>query len=208
MIRDFPKIDSPFIREGGVMKDEINPGYEWVFEDGVKAVDKLDGTNISIKIKDAQIVEVFNRTNPIALYGISKNTWSVLIQEGLTNAIKKGWLTHLEDGIHYGELIGKNINSNRHGLDNHLWVPFNYLLESCSWRSWEENKYPKTWEAIEEWFRELPSLFNKKLGLPDIKAEGLVFYGKTKQGKWQYSKLRRDMYSWCKESHKRNGKNN
>ena len=45
-IVDFKKIKSPFIRahnERGeyIVTPEIEPGYEWIFEDGVRAVDKL-----------------------------------------------------------------------------------------------------------------------------------------------------------------------
>ena len=65
-IVDFPKIKSPFVREkiNGryLVTPKIEEGYEWVFEDeGVKAVDKLHGTNICVTIEDGKVYAVDNR---------------------------------------------------------------------------------------------------------------------------------------------------
>ena len=55
-----------------------------------------------------------------------------------------------------------------------------------------ENKYPKDYDSISTWFRQLPSLFNKRLALPEIQAEGLVFHHPD----GRMAKLRRDMFDW------------
>ena len=67
---DMPKLESPFKREiiNGiyVCVPQIADGYDWVFEEGVVAVEKLDGTNISIEVQDGQIINLRNRKNIIA----------------------------------------------------------------------------------------------------------------------------------------------
>ena len=196
-IKDFPKLRSPFIRQtinnNYIVTPEIDEDYKWVFEDGVRAVDKLDGMNILVRIKDGKIHRIFNRTYEKFIFNVAQTSLEGFIMEGIAHTIQRGWL-NFEDGDYYGELIGKRINTNRHQLKNHLFVPFNYLKEKCHWHSWEQNKYPKTFEAISEWFKELPSLFNARLKLPEIKAEGLVFYHPD----GRMVKLRRSMFDWYK----------
>ena len=57
MIKDMPKLQCPFIRENNenreyVVMDELNEGYDWVFnDDSVRAIEKLHGTNVSIVVK-------------------------------------------------------------------------------------------------------------------------------------------------------------
>jgi hypothetical protein len=59
-INDFPKLESPFQRENKngeyVVTPNINPGYEWVFNDveNVKAVEKLHGC-FNYRTKEALI---------------------------------------------------------------------------------------------------------------------------------------------------------
>jgi len=73
LLTDFPKIQCPFVRktfkvnkddfkqhgrqlqlrapEVYLVTDEINPGFEWVFDDpDTIAVEKLDGTNLKPKM--------------------------------------------------------------------------------------------------------------------------------------------------------------
>lgn len=53
----FPKVKSPFERDENedgeyVVYDEIVDGFEWVFENpNVKCIEKLDGTNCAIEVK-------------------------------------------------------------------------------------------------------------------------------------------------------------
>lgn len=197
-MKNYPKLYCPFIRKTigkqYLVTPEIDKEYDWVFKDkGVMAVDKIDGTNVCIRIKEGKINRVFNRDTEKFIFSVTQTRWEGACMEGLAKAIQRGWLKY-EDGDYYGELIGEIFNSNRHGIQGHLFVPFNYLLKKCFWKSWVQNKYPKDFETISEWFKELPSLFNQRLKLPDIKAEGLVFYHPD----GRRAKLRRDMFDWYK----------
>ena len=201
-IRDFPKICSPFLRKtinnNYVVTPKIDKNYSWVFKDGVRAVDKLNGTNICIRIKKGNISRIFNRTTEKFIFNVSQTRWEGAAMEGIAKAIQRGWLAGKE-GDYYGELIGEIFNSNPHKIQGHLFVPFDYLRSKCYWRSWSKNQYPKDFETISEWFKELPSLFNQRLKLPEIKAEGLVFYHHD----GRQAKLRRDMFDWFKgDKHK------
>lgn len=195
-IKDFPKLHSPFIREGDdyTVTKKIDKDCEWVFEDGVRAVDKLDGTNICISIREGNIDRIFNRTTEKFIMNIKQTRWEGACMEGIAKAIQRSWLDGMEDGEYYGELIGEIFNGNKHKIQGHLFVPFNYLKDKCHWHSWVKNKYPKDFNSISEWFKELPSLFNLRLKLPEIKTEGLVFHHPD----GRMAKLRRDMFDWYK----------
>jgi len=198
-MKNFPKLESPFIREeskkGYLVQKEINTGFEWLTDKGVMAVDKLDGTNVGITVKDGNITRIFNRTNEKFIWNIHQTKWEGACMEGLAKSIQRGWLGELGDGEHYGELIGEIFNGNRHQLQGHLFVSFKYLLKNCFWKSWASNKYPKDFDTISEWFKDLPSLFNQRMKLPDIQAEGLIFYHPD----GRMCKLRRDMFEWYKQ---------
>ncbi len=194
-----PKLQSPFAREtiNGeyIVTPKIAEGYEWVFTDKpVWAVDKLDGTNICIRVENGQIAHIFNRTTEKFLWKITGVTaWEGACLEGIAKCIQKGWGKYLTEGDNFGELIGPIINGNRHGLDYHLYVPFAYLKQKCHWNSFIGNDHEKNYKSISEWFQHaLPSLFNQRLGLPKIDAEGLVFYHED----GRMAKLRRDMFDW------------
>jgi hypothetical protein len=201
-MKNFPKLYSPFVREqtkkGYLVTQEIDEDCLWFLEKGVMAVDKIDGTNVGIKIENGEIKRIFNRDTEKFIFNINQSKWEGACMEGLAKAIQRGWLKGMEDGDYYGELIGEIFNGNRHKLQGHLFVPFKYLLNHCFWKSWVEDRYPKDFDTISEWFEDLPSLFNQRMKLPDIKAEGLVFYHKD----GRMCKLRRDMYSWYKENNK------
>lgn len=75
-IKDFPKLHTPFtcemVGEDYLLTSKIDPDYEWVFNDaGVRAVDKIDGTNICLRIKDGKITQVFNRKNEKFIFPLS-----------------------------------------------------------------------------------------------------------------------------------------
>lgn len=202
-MKDFPKLKSPFIRKEinnkYILTDEIDEDCRWIFEDGVRAVDKLDGTNISIKIEKGNITRIFNRTTEKFIMNIHQTKWEGAAMGGLAGTIQRGWFNNYKDGEYYGELIGEIFNGNPHKIQGHLFVPFNYLKEKCHWHSWVQNKYPKDFDSISEWFKDLPSLFNKRLKLPDIQAEGLVFYHPD----GRMCKIRKDMYGWYIEENKK-----
>ncbi len=197
-IKDYPKLRCPFIRSESYLATPIlEPGYEWVFEaEGVKAVDKLHGTNICAIFEDGILQVVDNRANrALAAPCINANLtkgFTPLMLEGIVNAIAKGWIEPHFTGRIYGELVGPKINGNIHLLEKHYFVPFDYLLSSCHWKSWISNKYPKTYDAIREWFKDLPSLFTKKMTKRDALAEGVVFYHPD----GRRAKLRRDHFGY------------
>ncbi|MCF6177673.1 MAG: hypothetical protein L3J71_18105 [Victivallaceae bacterium] len=108
---DFPKMECPFIKKNfGVNReqwkkfgsklhlrepkaylvtDNVNPGYEWVFEDSETiAVEKLDGSNVKIRTENGRLVAVQNRLNVIDPLQIIKG--KTFIIEGIFTAIGKG----------------------------------------------------------------------------------------------------------------------
>ena len=192
IIKDMPKLQSPFVREFNdkheyVVIDEINPGYEWVFEDPeVIAVEKLDGTNVSIIINENNITDVFNRTARIPFINKGKQ----FIIEGVQNAYERGYLKFLPNGQHFGEVIGPKLQKNPYKLDKHLFIPFSKLQKEYKYKSW--GKYPKDFESISEWFKNLKPLFGRKYNSDYV--EGIVFTHPD----GRMAKLRRDMFDWYK----------
>lgn len=206
-VLDFPKIQCPFVRNDKTgfyrVINKINPGYEWVFQDsGVLAVDKLHGTNVCCFFKDGTLISIDNRENRIAekeFIFSERGRNSYMFVMGILNAIEKGWIPKDFSGRLYGELVGPKINGNLHESDTYYFVPFDYLKSSCHWKSWVQNQHPKDFDSISEWFKELPSLFSKRLFNKNVIAEGLVFYHPD----GRMAKLRRDMFSWCDSEHKK-----
>lgn len=207
MIRDMPKLHSPFVREmiNGkyIVIDKINEGYEWVFNDtSVIATEKLDGTNVSILIDDGIIKSVWNRTERVPFFNKGKQ----YIINGIQEAYSRGYLDFLSDGQHFGELIGVKVNGNRHQVKDHIFLPFeSYVKKNLVYESW--NKYPKDFESISKWFKEsLFSLYACRVkgcnGIPveqRSKPEGIVFVHPD----GRMAKLRRDMFDWFEgKSHK------
>lgn len=198
---DFRKIKSPFIRKHNergeyVVTPEIEPGYEWIFEDEVRAVDKLHGTNICVHFQESKVIAIDNRTTrvlqaPFDIHAKMKDRTRHFML-GVLNSAGRGWLETYAEGHIYGELIAPEINANLHETPYPLFVPFEYLYDKCHWRSWIKNKYPKNFEAISEWFKTLNSLFSERIFKKQILAEGLVFCHPD----GRMAKLRRDMYDW------------
>jgi len=189
IISDMPKLHSPFVREkteiGYVVTPQIEEGYNWVFDDpDVIAVEKLHGTNVSIYIQDGVIKSVWNRTARVPFFNRGKEH----IIDGVREAYSRKYINFLPDGQHFGECIGPKINGNPYKLDKPLWVPLTRLQEKYYYTSW--GKYPKTFEAINEWFKELLPLYGKKIGSEFV--EGIVFTHPD----GRMAKLRRDMFDW------------
>ena len=199
-IIDFPKIKSPFVRKkiNGhyVVTPEIEKGYEWVFEEeGVQAVDKLHGSCLCCLFKAGILQSIDNRTTrviPEPCISTNMNSNETRMIEGVINAISRKWIPKSFTGRLYGELVGPSINGNIHLLDEHYFVPFDWLKKHSKWNTWFENRYPKDFESISEWFKDLTSLFTYRMTHATDYAEGLVFY--SKDGK--LAKIRRDMFSW------------
>ena len=87
---------------------------------------------------------------------------------------------------------------NEYNLDEHIWIPFeSFAQKHLRYKSW--GKYPKDFNTISEWFKELMPLYNlmrsddmtqeekKKLFV-----EGIVFTHPD----GRKAKLRKDMFSW------------
>src|SRR3990167_11372177 len=195
IIKDMPKLESPFVREtmNGeyVVTPKIAEGYEWVFEDeSVMAIEKLHGTNVSILIQDGVIVSIWNRTERIPFFNKGKKH----IIEGLLNSYERGYMEFLPDGQHFGELIGEKVNGNPYKIKGHLWLPFEtYCQNHLKYKSW--GKYPKTFESISEWFKTLMPLYTLKHGDKEGFVEGVVFYHKD----GRMAKIRKDMFNFWYE---------
>ena len=119
-------------------------------------------------------------------------------------------MEYLLDGQHFGELIGEKVNGNPYQIKSNLWIPFEtYAQKHLRYKSW--GKYPKDFETISEWFKELMPLYALMVGsgeeilettgkLEDIKhtgrytgfVEGIVFT----HSDGRMAKLRCDMFQW------------
>jgi hypothetical protein len=193
-IEDMPKIECPFIRKvidgNYIVTPEINPGYEWVFnDDTVIAIEKLHGTNVSIIMEDGVIKAIFNRTGRVPFFCKGKR----FIIDGLLESYDRGYMEFLEDGQHFGELIGEKVNGNPYKIKGHLWIPFKtYARKHLKYKSF--GKYPKNFEAFSEWFKTLMPLYHMQLNQGDQTGfvEGIVFTHPD----GRMAKLRKDMWPW------------
>lgn len=199
-MKRYPKTEAPFIREEGVVQNEIREGFEWVFDkETVIAVEKLDGTNIAVECSNGDITGIYTRNGELK----TVQNGDVEYVEGVARAIEKGWGGYLEDnGITYGELVGKRIQGNPYEINYHIWVPFKKANEWLRYKSWGE--YPKNFKSMSKWFNPdkfglIPLFYSKVHGL-DIETaseegyvEGIIFYD-TETG--ERAKLRLDMFPW------------
>ncbi|MCX6665936.1 MAG: hypothetical protein NT038_07775 [Euryarchaeota archaeon] len=191
-IIDMPKLESPFVRKminnRYIVTPEIASGHEWVFEDDtVLAIEKINGTNVSILIEAGQITSIWNRKNPIPFFSKGNS----VIVKGLLNSFDIGYCD-LPDGQHFGELVGGRINGNLYNLQEPRWLPFEtFCKEHLRYKSW--GKYPKDFDAISQWFKsDLIPLFSSMLGNRQGYVEGVVFTHPD----GRMSKLRKDMFDW------------
>ncbi len=217
---DYPKLECPFVRktypiskedwkkhgselqlrtpEVYLVTPEVSPGFEWVFEDSETiAVEKLDGSNVKMKIENGRLVALQNRKNIIDPLQIGHG--KTFIIEGVFRALDKGY--DFKDGEHAGELIGPKLQGNPYQLDHHIWYPFEKTISSLSYKTYQE--HPKTFENLSEWFRLfLRSRFyqkERKIKFEEsIFAEGAIFYNfkRKAEGKSWQAKLRRNMFDW------------
>ena len=189
IMKDMPKLHSPFVRDhidgAYVVTDEITEGYDWVFDcEDVVAVEKLNGTNVSILVNQGMVQGIWNRTTQVPFINKGKQ----FIIEGVQNAFERGWLKELFDGQHFGELIGGKVAKNPHSVPEHLFVPFNRLMKTCTMRSWHWFLHEPA--EISDWMRTLETMFGKKYGSEYL--EGVVFYHPD----GRMAKLRCDMFPW------------
>jgi len=220
-LSNFPKIECPFVRnkykvntddwqkhgkqlqlrmpEVYLVTPEINPEYEWVFDDDTIAVEKLNGTNVKLLTENGRLTSLYNRKNPIDPLQIIKG--KTFIIEGIFRAIQKGYIEI--DGEQAGEVIGPKLQGNPYDLNNHTWYPFSKAVKHLSYRSFHEHE--KNFDNWSSWFKDyLISRFaakrKSKQGdqYKEVMAEGVVFYNlrRKEEGKTYRAKLRRDMFDW------------
>lgn len=194
----FPKVHSPFKRQENeydeyVVYDDVNDGYDWVFEnDDVQAVEKLDGTNCAIRMdrddhsNSLRPVETYTRHGTES-FQVAKPYGDRFahrqIVRATQNSMRRGYLDDLDEGVHYGEAVGPAFQGNPHELDENLFIPFEWLFDKCAYKSW--GKYPKDFDTISGWFEEdLFSLFYSRMHGTDLQessvsngtfCEGIIF---------------------------------
>jgi len=218
ILSDFPKIQCPFIRktfkinhddfknhgkklqlrkpEVYLVTDEINPGFEWVFNDpDTIAIEKLDGTNIKLQTENGRLITLQNRKNIIDPLQIMKG--KTFIVEGVFMSIQKGFVE--DNAVQAGELIGPKLQGNPYKLDHHIWYPFEKSTKHLKYKSFHEHE--PTFENLNLWFKEhLKSLYHTKhVGYENATfAEGVIFYNlkRKAENKSYMAKLRRDMFDW------------
>ena len=215
-LTNFPKIECPFervtydvnkkdweefgrglqLREPKVylVENQIREGFEWVFEEGTIAVEKLDGTNVKLMTEGGVLRSLYNRKNPIDPLQIIKG--KTFIIEGVFRAIQKGYIE--KDGVQAGEVIGPKLQGNPYKLNNHIWYPFEKSIKHLRYKSF--HKHEKNFDNWSSWFKDwLFSLFYSKRNTGDkVMAEGVVFYNlqRRAENKPYMAKLRRDMFDW------------
>lgn len=216
---DFPKIHCPFIRKlfnvnveqwkkyGSefqlrrpkvyLVVDQINPGYEWVFNDpDTFAVEKLNGSNVKILIKDGRLEKIQNRKNIIDPLQVLKG--KTFIIEGIFKSIQKGYIR--SDNEHSGELIGPKFQGNPYNLDFHEFYPFDRAIKHLRYKSF--HNYERTFDNWSLWFKDylFSLLVMSRTNKNDLKinSEGVIFYNlkRKNEGKVYMAKLRRDMFKW------------
>jgi hypothetical protein len=223
-LSDFPKLECPFVRqtfkanredwkkngrqlhmrepEAYLVVDQVNPGYEWVFDDpDTFAVEKLDGTNVKLKTEAGRLIALQNRKNIIDPLQIIKGPTFII--EGIFTAIAKGYVQDNQEQA--GEVIGPKLQGNPYHLSTHIWYPFEKSIKDLRYKSFDE--HDRNFDNWSTWFKDwLHSRFHTK-STPKgqtsekIFAEGVIFYNlkrKAEHKTWM-AKLRRDMFHWYYE---------
>ena len=204
------KLQSPYKREPReingknhyVVKEDIDLDYMWVFEDpDVYAMEKLDGTNVSILVKDEAVREVWNRKNLVSkLIKESEDGYSDEYEhtEGFNHVVegmRASWdeTEGLFDGQYFGELIGLGIQKNPMDIPDKRWIPFGtFGEENLVYDEWKDIE--KNFSAISEFMKNLKSKYYalNHDGKEEY-AEGIILY---RPSTGEMAKLRRDMYDW------------
>lgn len=239
----FPKVESPYHRaendDGDYVVDPdgqfigTKSKFEWVFHeaDEVEAIEKLDGTNMAVKVEhkhgDFSVTEAATRMgnkkmNRVLPLGPKTNHH--YITRAIQNSLQRGYIYNVAkeygEGWFFGEAVGPKFQDNPHAVDDHLFVPFDWVRDKLAYKSYGD--YPTNFEAIRDWFRGeengLFSLFASRMNGQDLDSsrpqngtfvEGLIFIhpdyegriepkhltvGNDGQSVKELAKLRRDMY--------------
>lgn len=199
ILPDMEKLQSPFKREQKeingskyyVVTPEVDLDYLWVLQDTeVYAMEKLDGTNVSIHIEDDEVKQIQNRRNVV----FEKGSWSKdsnMIKLAIENSSEH--IKELGDGQHFGECIGIGVQKNPMDIPDKKWIPFNtYGKLNLVYDEWKD--IPKDFESISNFMRNIKSKFYaiNHEGQEEY-SEGIVLYRPSTGDR---SKLRRDMFDW------------
>lgn len=201
------KLQSPYKREPReingknhyVVKEDIDLDYMWVFEDPeVYAMEKLDGTNVSIMKCDGQLYEVWNRKNLVSklIPSAGEDDWDNAkdfnhVIEGVKYSLEE--VRKCPDGQSFGELIGLGIQKNPMDIPDKRWVSFNtFGKDNLVYDEWKDVE--KNFSAISEFMKNLKSKYYalNHEGKEEY-AEGIILY---RPSTGEMAKLRRDMYDW------------
>ena len=165
------------------MAPEINPEYEWVFkgdEKDVLAVEKLDGTNVSIVVDNGQLTSIWNRTARIPFFTKGKS----FIIKGLLNSFERGYCD-LPDGQHFGEWWGAGIGKRYPGAPKVF-----SLFNTTRWQVLKDQGFLTVCDVV-------PTLYEGRFDThicdkvvadliitgsrvwPDAKSEGIVVFHKA-----------------------------
>lgn len=217
---DFPKLYCPFLRqtfkvnsddwkkngkklqlknpEVYLVVNRVTPGFEWVFEDpDTFAVEKLDGTNVKIKIEKGRLLAMQNRKNVIDPLQIMKG--KPFLAEAIFKAAEKEYLKDNCEQV--GEIIGPKLQGNPYKMDYHEWYPFERAIEVLRYTSFQQHE--RNYDNWSSWFKDfLRSRYYMKLHKCQLEesvfAEGIVFYNlkRREQNQSWMAKLRRNMFPW------------
>lgn len=228
----FPKLEAPYERKNRhgeyTVTENVRDKYKWVFEQAqeVDAVEKIDGENIAVYVKDGEIKDVARRNDNRKMSRVEPyKPRNHYIVRGIQNSTSR--FSYLEkdlkeNGWYFGELVGPDLHGNPYDLSENLFVPFDWLRRKATYKSY--GKYSVKPENISEWFEnEIFSIFYSLMHNVDLKdatvsdgvfVEGIVFLHPNFNGPMKKSnirseesekygsvatdfvKLRRDMYDW------------
>lgn len=191
----FPKVESPYRRaensNGDYVVDPdgeflgVVDGFDWVFDraDEAEAIEKLDGTNMAVYVEHTNgqwgVTRAATRMgnklmNEVHPWGT--NTNHAYITRAIQNSVRRGYVrlvaNEYGEGWFFGEVIGPRFQGNPHELDEHLFLPFDWIRDKLAYKSY--GKYDTSFEAIRDWFRGedngLFSLFASRMHGQDLEA--------------------------------------
>lgn len=241
----FPKVESPYHRGENDDGDYVIEGsphgpnnyvknkFSWVFDRAaeVEAIEKLDGTNMAVYIEHEN--GSFSVTRAATRMGnkemnevlpLGQKTNHHYITRAVQNSVQRGYIQNVAEehgeGWFFGEAIGPKFQGNPHEMDEHLFVPFDWIRDKLEYKSY--GKYSTEFEDIRDWFKGgengLFSLFASRMKGQSLEEsrpkngtfiEGLMFIhpdfegrirptdftlGNDGQSVKEIAKLRRDMF--------------
>lgn len=153
----FPKIMCPYERVSkdpgskSFIESELKDEYSWVLEKGSLTIEKLHGTNVGVKLQHNEVSQVAVRhgskkMNPLDPFGSESHQ---KITRGVQNSLNKGFMYQFSNGWVFGELVGPQFNGNPYDLNEHLFIPFDWIMEHCQYED-----FPKTgFQDIRDWMK-------------------------------------------------------